>query len=73
DWYHKVTQAFEEFQPVKSDGVVGDGPRYAWVVALRPVETIHIMTARRAHLPYELLEKESGQIINEIEWNSRVT
>lgn len=73
DWYHKVSQAFVVFQPVKSVGVVGDGRRYAWVVALRAVETIDFMTARWAHLPYELLEKVSNRIINEIEDISRVT
>lgn len=73
DWYHKVSQAFVVFQPVKSVGVVGDGRRYAWVVALRAVETIDFMTARWAHLPYELLEKVSNRIINEIADISRVT
>ncbi|GGJ92181.1 glutamine-hydrolyzing GMP synthase [Pseudomonas matsuisoli] len=72
-WYDKVSQAFVVFQPVKSVGVVGDGRRYAWVVALRAVETIDFMTARWAHLPYELLEKVSNRIINEIEGISRVT
>ncbi|MGF6152174.1 hypothetical protein [Pseudomonas fluorescens] len=42
-------------------------------VALRAVETIDFMTARWAHLPYELLETVSGRIINEIEGISRVT
>ncbi|MFI8610913.1 glutamine-hydrolyzing GMP synthase [Pseudomonas sp. AOB-7] len=73
DWYHKTSQAFVVFQPVKSVGVVGDGRRYAWVVALRAVETVDFMTARWAHLPYELLETVSGRIINEIEGISRVT
>ncbi|MDP3848259.1 MAG: glutamine-hydrolyzing GMP synthase [Pseudomonas sp.] len=73
DWYHKTSQAFVVFQPVKSVGVVGDARRYAWVVALRAVETIDFMTARWAHLPYELLEKVSNRIINEIEDISRVT
>ncbi|WP_313211859.1 glutamine-hydrolyzing GMP synthase [Stutzerimonas nitrititolerans] len=73
DWYHKTSQAFVVFQPVKSVGVVGDGRRYAWVVALRAVETIDFMTARWARLPYELLEKVSNRIINEIEGISRVT
>ncbi len=73
DWYHKTSQAFVVFQPVKSVGVVGDARRYAWVVALRAVETIDFMTARWAHLPYELLEKVSNRIINEIEGISRVT
>ncbi|MCE1118495.1 MULTISPECIES: glutamine-hydrolyzing GMP synthase [Pseudomonas] len=73
DWYHKTSQAFVVFQPVKSVGVVGDGRRYAWVVALRAVETVDFMTARWAHLPYELLETVSGRIINEIAGISRVT
>ncbi len=73
DWYHKTSQAFAVFLPVKSVGVVGDARRYAWVVSLRAVETIDFMTARWAHLPYELLEKVSGRIINEVEQVSRVT
>jgi GMP synthase (glutamine-hydrolysing) len=72
DWYHKTSQAFAVFLPVKSVGVVGDGRRYEWVISLRAVETIDFMTARWAHLPYELLEKVSNRIINEIEHVSRV-
>lgn len=72
-WYHKVSQAFTVFLPVKSVGVVGDGRRYEYVVALRAVETIDFMTARWAHLPYELLEQVSNRIINEISGISRVT
>ncbi len=72
DWYHKTSQAFVVFLPVKSVGVVGDGRRYEWVVSLRAVETIDFMTARWAHLPYDLLEKVSNRIINEIEHISRV-
>ncbi|REG79364.1 glutamine-hydrolyzing GMP synthase [Marinomonas pollencensis] len=72
-WYEKTSQAFAVFLPVKSVGVVGDGRRYEYVVALRAVETIDFMTARWAHLPYELLETVSGRIINEIEHISRVT
>ena len=72
-WYHKTSQAFAVFVPQKSVGVVGDARRYEWVIALRAVETIDFMTARWAHLPYELLEKVSNRIINEIEHVSRVT
>jgi GMP synthase (glutamine-hydrolysing) len=73
DWYHKTSQAFAVFLPVKSVGVVGDGRRYEYVIALRAVETIDFMTARWAHLPYELLETVSNRIINEISGISRVT
>ncbi|MBT4520845.1 MAG: glutamine-hydrolyzing GMP synthase [Halieaceae bacterium] len=72
-WYHKTSQAFAVFLPVKSVGVVGDGRRYEYVIALRAVETVDFMTARWAHLPYELLERCSNRIINEIAGVSRVT
>jgi len=73
DYYHKTSQAFAVFLPVKSVGVVGDGRRYEYVIALRAVETVDFMTARWAHLPYELLERVSNRIINEISGVSRVT
>ena len=73
DLYDKTSQAFAVFLPVKSVGVMGDGRRYDWVIALRAVETIDFMTARWARLPYEFLELMSLRIINEIDGISRVT
>lgn len=72
DLYHKTSQAFAVFLPVKSVGVVGDGRRYEYVVALRAVETVDFMTARWAHLPYDFIERVSNRIINEISGISRV-
>ena len=54
-------------------GVVGDGRHYAWVIALRAIETVDFMTARFAHLPYDLIETVSNRIMNEIAEVSRVT
>ncbi len=73
DLYSKVSQAFAVFLPVKSVGVMGDGRRYDYVIALRAVETIDFMTARWAHLPYEFLDLVSRRIINEVAGISRVT
>jgi GMP synthase (glutamine-hydrolysing) len=72
-WYNKVSQAFAVFLPVKSVGVMGDARHYDYVVALRAVETVDFMTARWAQLPYDLLEKLSNRIINEVVGISRVT
>lgn len=72
DLYDKTSQAFAVFLPVKSVGVMGDGRRYDYVVALRAVETIDFMTARWAHLPYEFLDTVSRRIINEVAGISRV-
>jgi GMP synthase (glutamine-hydrolysing) len=73
DLYNKVSQAFAVFLPVKSVGVMGDGRRYDYVIALRAVETIDFMTARWAHLPYDFLDLMSRRIINEVTGISRVT
>jgi GMP synthase (glutamine-hydrolysing) len=72
DLYHKTSQAFTVFLPVKSVGVTGDGRRYQYVVALRAVETIDFMTARWAHLPYEFLDHVCRRIVNEVSGISRV-
>jgi len=73
DLYDKVSQAFAVFLPVKSVGVMGDGRRYDYVIAIRAVETIDFMTARWAHLPYDFLDLISRRIINEVPGISRVT
>lgn len=73
DLYDRVSQAFAVFLPVKSVGVMGDGRRYEYVIALRAVETIDFMTAKWSHLPYEFLETVSTRIINEVDGISRVT
>ncbi|OKP02427.1 glutamine-hydrolyzing GMP synthase [Xenorhabdus eapokensis] len=72
DLYHKVSQAFTVFLPVRSVGVMGDGRKYDWVVSLRAVETIDFMTAHWAHLPYDFLGRVSNRIINEVDGISRV-
>ena len=72
DLYNQVSQAFAVFLPVRSVGVMGDGRKYDWVIALRAVETIDFMTAHWAHLPYDFLGHVSNRIINEINGISRV-
>jgi GMP synthase (glutamine-hydrolysing) len=72
-WYELTSQAFAVFLPVKSVGVMGDGRTYDYVVALRAVQTSDFMTADWAELPYALLKKVSGRIINEVRGINRVT
>ena len=72
-WYELTSQAFTVFLPVKSVGVMGDGRTYEYVVALRAVQTNDFMTADWAELPYALLKKVSGRIINEVRGINRVT
>ncbi len=72
-WYALTSQAFAVFLPVKSVGVMGDGRTYDYVVALRAVQTSDFMTADWAELPYALLKRVSGRIINEVRGINRVT
>ena len=71
-WYWKVWQSFCVFLPVKSVGVIGDERNYAWVIAVRVVESIDAMTADWARLPYDLLQLISSRITNEVRGVSRV-
>ncbi|MDX2480204.1 MAG: glutamine-hydrolyzing GMP synthase [Desulfuromusa sp.] len=71
--YHKISQAFAVFLPVKSVGVMGDGRTYEYVVALRAVETKDFMTAGWYPMPYEDLGRISNRIINEVKGINRVT
>lgn len=72
DLYDQVSQAFAVFLPIRSVGVMGDGRRYDYVIALRAVETVDFMTAIWARLPYEFLDNVSRRIINEVAGVSRV-
>lgn len=71
-WYDKVWQAFAVLLPVRSVGVMGDERTYDQVIALRVVESVDAMTADWARLPYELLQKISNRIINEVNGVNRV-
>jgi GMP synthase (glutamine-hydrolysing) len=70
--YWKVWQSFCVFLPVKSVGVIGDERNYAWVIGVRVVESIDAMTADWSRLPYDLLQKISSRITNEVRGVSRV-
>jgi len=72
NFYEQVWQSFAILLPVKSVGVMGDERTYENVVALRCVTSIDGMTADWAKLPYELLEKISNKIINEVKGVNRV-
>jgi GMP synthase (glutamine-hydrolysing) len=72
DLYDRTSQAFAVFLPVRSVGVMGDGRRYDFVIALRAVETVDFMTAHWARLPYEFLDHVSRRIVNEVSGISRV-
>lgn len=66
DWYYKVWQSFAVFLPVKSVGVMGDERTYEDTIAIRIVESQDGMTADWVKLPYDLLEKMSSRIVNEV-------
>ena len=72
DLYRGVAQAFAVLTPVRSVGVQGDYRTYGYLVALRAVTTDDFMTADWARLPYELLERVSARIVNEVPSVNRV-
>ena len=72
DWYYKVWQTFAVLLPIRSVGVMGDERTYAYTIALRAVESQDGMTADWVKLPYDLLEKLSNRIVNEVKGVNRV-
>lgn len=70
--YDDIWQAFCVFVPVKTVGVMGDERTYENVIALRAVTSLDGMTANWARIPYDLLEKISVRIINEVRGVNRV-
>ncbi len=71
-WYYKIWQSFAVLLPVKSVGVMGDERTYEYTIALRAVESQDGMTADWVKLPYEVLEKVSSRITNEVKGVNRV-
>jgi GMP synthase (glutamine-hydrolysing) len=72
-WYNKIWQAPVILLPdVRTVGVMGDARTYGMTCAVRCVTSEDAMTARVAHLPWELLEKISSRIINEVPEITRV-
>ena len=68
----KTNQYFAVLTDLRSVGVMGDARTYGYTVALRAVTTDDFMTAEWTRLPYEVLEKASNRITNEVAGISRV-
>jgi GMP synthase (glutamine-hydrolysing) len=71
-WYEKVFQCFAIMTGAYSTAVKGDDRSFSEVVALRAYESDDVMTSRWAQLPYDLLQKISSRIVNEVPDVSRV-
>lgn len=71
-WYYKIWQSFAVLLPVRSVGVMGDERTYEFTIAIRAVESQDGMTADWVKLPYDLMERLSNRIINEVKGVNRV-
>jgi GMP synthase (glutamine-hydrolysing) len=72
-WYDRVWQAYAAVGDDRAVGVLGDERVYGHIVTIRIVESVDAMTADWSRLPYELIEKISNRITNEVEGVTWVT
>jgi len=70
--YREIWQGFAVLLPIKSVGVMGDERTYEKAVAIRAVTSLDGMTADWAKIPYEVMERMSNRIINEVRGINRV-
>ncbi|HEY5531841.1 MAG TPA: glutamine-hydrolyzing GMP synthase [Candidatus Anoxymicrobiaceae bacterium] len=70
--YREIWQSFAVLPCIKSVGVMGDGRTYAYPIVLRAVTSEDAMTADWARIPYDVLERISSRIINEVDGVNRV-
>ena len=72
-WTRSINQYFAVLTNTRSVGVMGDGRTYDYTLALRGVTTSDFMTADWARIPYEVLDKISSRIVNEVDGASTVS
>ena len=68
----EINQYFAVLTNMRSVGVMGDGRTYDYTIALRGVTTTDFMTADWARIPYEVLDKVSTRIVNEVKHVNRI-
>lgn len=68
----KIWQYFAVLTNTRTVGVMGDNRTYLYTVALRAVDSIDGMTARSYPIPFEVLEKISSRIVNEVPYVNKV-
>lgn len=68
----EINQYFAVLTNMRSVGVMGDSRTYDYTLALRAVTTTDFMTAEFAHIPYEIIEKISVRIVNEVKNINRI-
>ena len=71
-WSSSISQYFAVLTNMRSVGVMGDGRTYDYTLALRGVTTSDFMTADWARIPYEVLDKISVRIVNEVKSINRI-
>ena len=67
-----MNQYFAALTNMRSVGVMGDGRSYDYAIALRSVTTDDFMTADWTRIPYDVLDKVSSRIVNEVKGVNRV-